>query len=974
MTLSAGSTVGTTADAIESTAGSEGTCAPRAWLHTDAPVRSLDGRWRVRFSRRAADLPPDGWQTGEGTGEGWASIPVPGHWPLVGVEGIRPWYTNTRYPFPVDPPHVPDENLIGDHVLVFDVDAAFAASTPWLRFHGVDAGATVWLNGERLGTIRGSRLMQEFDVADVLRTGRNVLAVRVFQWTAASYVEDQDMWWLPGIFRDVELVARPAGGIDDVFVHADYDAATGAGTLRVDVTTAASAVVDCRELGLDGAAPGVAHVLDRVEPWSSESPRLYDVLVRTPAETVRLRVGFRRVEVVDAQLRINGRPVILNGVNRHEFDPDGGRLVSPERARRELEIMKRHNVNAVRTSHYPPAPWFCDLTDELGLWVILENDIETHGFYWGEYAGDPSHDPEWREALLDRMRRTVERDKNHPSIFCWSLGNESDDGENMRVLARWTKERDPRRLVHYEGEQRCRDVDLWSQMYTDHAEVARIGRHDETPLPDAAEQAHRASLPFLLCEYAHALGTGPGGMTEYQELFETYPRLAGGFVWEWIDQGIRTTDADGTPYFAYGGDFGEVVHDGAFVTDGCVFPDLTPKPVLGDLKQVIAPVRIEVSPGEVAVTNRQAFTDTAAYAFAWSAAGAGGPLEVPVLAPGGRARVPLPPEAPRDRSVVVTAVLRSATPWADAGHEVAFGQHRVPGAVPAVVAVPRVAAGEGDLGVARFSPTGFLTELFGIPAAGPRLVLDRVPTDNDIVDRLVKPEDGAPAEVWRTQSLHLLQPRLLERTEEGDELVFRHRWSPLGRPDGILTESRWRTDGARLGLRWSLQPDGAWGPYWARIGLELVLETAVETVAWDGLGPGQAYPDCAQSVRDGHWEATVADLQIPYLRPQESGARGGIRSLVLGDDLAVAAADVAATVRRWSDAQLRDARHPHELVVEPRTYVTIDAAQHGMGSAGCGPDVLPAYRLTPRAATLDLVFERPDAASAGIAPRATEGR
>ncbi len=334
--------------------------------------------------------------------------------------------------------------------------------------------------------------------------------------------------------------------------------------------------------------------VERVEAWSAEVPRLYEAVVASAGERVLLQVGFRQVAVEDGLLLVNGHRVQLHGVNRHEFDPDTGRAVSEDVMRRDIELMKAHNVNAVRTSHYPPHPRFLDLCDELGLYVIDECDLETHGFFPLAWRHNPSDDPAWEEAFVDRMRRMVERDKNHASVLMWSLGNESGTGRNLSAMAAWARERDPSRPLHYEHDWSCRDVDVYSRMYASHAEVDAIGRGEEEPLADAALDARRRRMPFLLCEYAHAMGNGPGGLADYQALFERHPRCQGGFVWEWIDHGLRDV-ARG--FFAYGGDFGEPLHDSNFVADGLLFPDRTPSPGLIELKKVFAPVRITGAAG-----------------------------------------------------------------------------------------------------------------------------------------------------------------------------------------------------------------------------------------------------------------------------------------------------------------------------------------------------------------------------------------
>ncbi|MBM7173048.1 beta-galactosidase, partial [Streptomyces sp. G44] len=616
-----------------------GTLPPRAWYAaSDALALSLNGTWRFRLSP-TADAEDDAFAALRYDSGGWDEITVPGHWVLQGHGA--PQYTNQLYPFPVDPPRVPAENPTGDHLRTFDLPVGWpTAGTAALRFDGVESCARVWLNGTELGGFKGSRLAHEFDVGALLRPEGNVLAVRVHQWSAGSYLEDQDQWWLPGIFRDVTLLHRPEGRAGDHFVHASYDHRAGTGTLRVDADVQGRVTV--AELGIDVATG--EEVTVPVEPWTAETPRLYDGVLATAGERIPLRVGFRTVALEDGLIKVNGRPVLFRGVNRHEFHPETGRALDLDTMRADVLLMKRHNINAVRTSHYPPHPAFLDLCDEFGLWVVDECDLETHGFQAVGWRGNPVDDDRWTPALLDRAARMVERDKNHPSVIMWSLGNECGTGRGLTAMAEWIRARDGGRLLHYEGDGSCADTDLYSRMYADHAEVERIGRgEDEGP-------GRRRELPFLLCEYGHAMGNGPGGLSEYQRLFETYERLQGGFIWEWIDHGL----AHPAYGYAYGGDFGEELHDGNFVCDGLVFPDRTPSPGLVEYKKVIEPVRVEGDgrAGTVRVTNLHDFADLTHLAFTWSyevdgVSVADGALAVPATGPGGHAEVMLPPKPAR---------------------------------------------------------------------------------------------------------------------------------------------------------------------------------------------------------------------------------------------------------------------------------------------------------------------------------------
>jgi beta-galactosidase len=891
----------------------QGIRAPRALLHTDAPRLSLDGDWRFRLSP-IADVPADFADPGFDD-SGWDTLAVPSHWPLSGYG--NPWYTNVVYPFPVDPPHPPEENPTGDHRIAFDLPADWAARPVVLRFDGVESCAKVWLNGEELGFFAGSRLPAEFDVTPV--PGRNVLAVRVHQWSAASYLEDQDQWWLPGIFRSVTLEAR--GDLDDVFVHASY--ADGQGTLLVDAPVPAT--VSVPSLGI--SVPTGEPVTVPVEPWSAEQPRLYDATVSTAAETVRLRVGFRTVSIQDGVLLVNGAPVQFRGVNRHEFHPGHGRAVPYETMLADVLLMKRHNINAVRTSHYPPHPAFLDLCDEYGLWVIDECDLETHGFTFSGWENNPSDVPSWRDAYLDRMRRTVERDKNHPSIVLWSLGNESHTGANLAAMASWTRERDPSRPIHYEGDADCAYVDVYSRMYASHAEVDKIGQE--------------SGIPFLQCEYAHAMGNGPGGLAEYVALFDRHPRIAGGFVWEWIDHGLRHPRFE----YAYGGDYGEPIHDGNFVVDGLLFPDRTPSPGLLDVKKAYEPVRISFEDGRVVVRELRPVPPLR---FEWTAGAESGVLD-PSLA------LPSLPSFEEETWLTVRAVLASDEPWAPAGHEVAWAQHQVsPGesSVPSGSVRPQRTDVGFSLGPGEFDRFGRLTAFGGLAVGAPHLSLWRAPTDND------RGEHVNLHETWWALGLHRLTHRL-DGVSAGDTLVVRERTAAAALARGVHVTYEWASAGDGLALTVSVDPDGEWPEPIAKLAITLPLPSSLDQVTWFGRGPGEAYPDTGLATRFGRFESTVDELQTPYVKPQENGRRGDVRWVTLTDTVGRGlriAGDFGFAVRKWTDADLAAAKHRNELVPGDGLWLTIDAGQQGIGTASCGPGVLPEYALTLRKSAFTVVL------------------
>ncbi|MGW8482122.1 glycoside hydrolase family 2 TIM barrel-domain containing protein [Microbacterium sp. NPDC055903] len=977
----------------ESTEPGAGRRAPRADARSDAAVLSLNGTWRFRLTPTAA-----------GTGEGfidagfddaaWDRMRVPSHWvleeftPLAGGPSRRmlgtaegPLYTNTAYPIPLDAPRVSEANPTGDYRLVFETPEGFERAV--LRFQGVDSCAKVWLNGEELGWSMGSRLPFEFDV--VIRPGRNVLAVRVHRWSAGTYLEDQDMWWLPGIFRDVELIARPDGAIDDHFVHADYDHRTGLGTLRVDATTAA--VVEIPELGIVMPAGSTAEV--PVEPWSAESPRLYRGTLRSSGEIVELAVGFRRVEIVDGVFTVNGRSVTFRGMNRHEHDPRRGRALDAETMRQDIVMMKRANIDAVRTSHYPPHPEFLRLCDELGMWVVLENDLETHGFIYEGWEHNPPALPEWRDAIMDRLHRSVERDKNHPSIVIWSLANESMTGDAFGEMRRWLDDRDPSRPVLYERDPSYQDSDFYSVMYPSLELLELIGRREEPragklsmhglvfdgsadadTAPDPVDERRRG-LPFLLVEYAHAMGNGPGSLSDYWRIMRDHDRICGGFVWEWIDHGFLAEDADGVPYVLHGQDVDYEPNGGRYSLHGVVFADRTPTPALAELAAAYAPLRIEVGEDAVAIRNDRHSASTADLAFSWSVEQDGsvvgeGMLEVPLIGPGDSEVVSLQAsDMQGERVVTVQARLAETTAWAQAGHVVAWGQAELdrgptPDPLPAPGAGSAVTAAEVRLGTAVFDgANGRLRSLGGVDIDGPWLDLHRAPTEND----RGQGENNNIAKVWQQTGMNRLEHRT-DAVRAGDGwLEIAGRTAPSTHPHGVAWTMLWQQDGEGLELTVTAEFVGPWDdtPYmhrdiWVpRLGLLFGLPREYADVEWQGRGPGESYVDSFDAAPLGRYRRSIDELQVPYPVPQENGNHIDTRMLRLTGDgvpaLRVDGRDVFDfTARRWTSHELERAARPRELVDSGRVWLNLDHSQLGLGSASVGPATPERYRV-PRERT-----------------------
>ncbi|WP_250036352.1 glycoside hydrolase family 2 TIM barrel-domain containing protein [Paractinoplanes maris] len=868
-----------------------GALAPRARLRSTAGSLSLDGRWRFAWSPTA--------ETGRDPadpGIDWDELPVPGNWQMHGYG--QPAYTNVRYPFPIDPPHVPAENPTGEYRRIVRRPADWRGGRVLLRFDGVDSWFQVWVNGAPVGRSSGSRLTVEFDVTAFLTGGDDVLAVRVHQWSFASYVEDQDQWWLSGIFRSVALLHRPDGGLDDLWVVAGGD-----GSLEV------SAPVPVR-WELDGAS------LADVQPWSAEKPALYRLLVRTEAETVALDIGFRTVRVDGDRLLLNDAPLVFRGVNRHDIDARTGRAVSRARMEHDVQLMKQHNINAVRTSHYPPDPYLLELCDRRGLYVIEECDLETHGFIETAWRGNPSDDPAWAGVYADRMRRMVERDKNASSVVLWSLGNEAGWGRNLAANAAWTAERDPTRPIHYEGDAECESVGVYSRMYPTYDKLAAIGRHEEPALADPARDARRRGLPMIMCEYGHAMGNGPGGLADYEAVVDAHPRLAGGFIWEWADHGLLRDGA-----YRYGGDFGETIHDGSFVIDGLVFPDRTPSPGLLELAAVITPVRLRFDGDDLVIENRWSFTTTEHVVFDSS----DGVLDVPAIAPLSSLRLPL--AATEVSAAVDGRVLARA--------------HRPREAPPAAVRPAGRPVRPGNLGP--------------FPIASLTLDTWRAPTENDRFpgwDGTVSMEQQ-----WRAAGLDRLLARTVEERDDGSRV----RYLPAGLDSGFEVDYRWSAHGPATRLEVGIERLGEWRLPLPRLGIVLALPTpdpGAVVFDWSGLGPGESYPDSRAAVRPGRHRMTVLEAQTPYVVPQENGNRSEVDRVSLSTPDGTLRIDgdhpFDVAVRPWSTAQLERARHTGELVPEGLLWVHLAVGVTGLGSASCGPAVRPSARY--RTARADLAF------------------
>ncbi|BCL83899.1 beta-galactosidase [Ktedonobacteria bacterium brp13] len=967
-----------------------------------AAFQLLNGTWKFYYASTPV-LAPAAFFAEEFDTSGWDEITVPGCWQLQGYG--RPQYTNIVYPFPIDPPSVPTENPTGCYRHDFSVPASWLDQQIRLRFEGVDSAFHVWINGQSAGYSQGSRNAAEFDITRLVRPGHNSLAVRVYQWSAGSYLEDQDMWWLSGIFRDVSLQAFPRVYLEDYAVQTDLDERYENAILRVRASVGQNSDSDnktrcqvtlrlldtTREL-VPGAetsttlacAPGeraeveLQLLVRNPEKWSAESPSLYHLLLivrdeqGTILQVVAQRVGFRSIEIKHGNLLVNGVPVLFKGVNRHEHHPDLGRTIPFSSMLDDILLMKQNNINAVRTSHYPNDVRFYDLCDEYGLYVIDEADLECHGF---SMTSEPekwtSDNPAWEAMYLDRVERMVQRDKNHPSIILWSLGNEAFYGRNQVAMYRWVKEHEPTRPVHYEGDQEARSADVYSKMYPSLAILQEFGERTDL------------EKPLILCEYAHAMGNGPGGLLEYWEMFYRYKNLQGGFVWEWRDHGLRRSTSDGRTYFAYGGDFGDEPNDGNFVMDGLLFADSTPSPGLLEYKKILEPVAVKVldlAAGIVEITNRYSFLDLAHLVLVWSVVEDeriwhAGSLPLPQIAAGESVIITLPCKMPdvwqpdRDYWLNLSFKLAHDLAWADAGHEVAWAQFslqtaEVPAAPLDSIEMPALQCQESDQ-ILHIAGTDF-TLAFDLVNGqinawsyqgqqllthGPKLDFWRAPTDNDRY---------AAAHEWRNAGLHWLQQRVenvnWHKDEQRDTIVIevQTRIAPPFLAWGLacaLTYTIYGSGDVLVDIHGS--PQGAFPQTLPRIGLIMTLPGDLEQVAWYGRGPGEAYRDTWQANRMGVYRKRVEELFTPYERPQENGNRVDVRWLSLtntrGQGLfAQLSPSFNFSAHHYTAHEMAQAKHHYELQPHQEITLHLDSAQHGIGTASCGPGVLPQYELLTR--------------------------
>lgn len=968
--------------------------------------KSLNGRWKFRLDVSPFDAPE--WDAANPPK--WEEITVPGMWQLQGYG--RPHYTNIPYPFPVDPPNVPYANETGSYWREFEIPRAWEGQQIRLRFEGVDSAFHVWINGQLVGYSQGSRNASEFDITSFLQASGNTVAVRVYKFCDGTYIEDQDQWWLSGIFRDVYLIPFLSTSIIDYTVTTElddeYKDATLKATARIQGT---HGTVKLRLLDTNGdvvregsglSTDCVSLPLSRPHLWSAEDPYLYSLLIYFNNRVIIQRVGFRRIERKGHNFLVNGKPIIFYGVNRHEHHHLYGRAVPYEAMEKDLILMKQYNINAIRTAHQPNDPRFYDVCDRLGLYVIAEADLECHGFdpverakflrenpgfqgtdlelqfyVFREAAKWTSDNPDWKAAYLDRAVHLVERFKNHASVIFWSLGNEAFYGQNHAAMYHWIKQADPTRLVHYEGDRQGTTTDLYSAMYLSIEEMH-------------ARTQDKPDRPLILCEYGHAMGNGPGGLKEYIEAFRNNERLQGGFIWEWCNHGLLNKTEDGTQYFAYGGDFGDFPNDGDFVMDGLVFSDHSPSPGLVDYKKAIEPVKVSLVEGRIVIQNCYDFIDLHHLSCFWSTtddegttlprgsneillpnipAGESHTLDVP-----GSDRVQ---ETGKETWLNLSFQLRGDTAWAKAGHEVAWAQLLIcatPDFKPAIVppdAVFNIQEGHGRLKIT--CPTSDTTYTFNLVTGslewttsnqtivqqGPELSVYRAQTQNDT-------GFGGDWQVWEKYHLDLTEMHIRKATWEihgsSVEVNFDVRVAPPILEWSVNATLKYSLSSEMVQITSKGFFSGNHPPTIPRIGLTLKVPETFDQVQYYGRGPGESYADKKESQKFGTYASSVDNLFTPYEYPQENGNRSDTRWLRLrSSSSAEAKLELEArmengkdgfdfSARHYTAQDLDHAKHPFDLDRKKRKEVVLnlDMLSAGLGSGSCGPGPREPYRVMAR--------------------------
>lgn len=948
--------------------------------------KNLNGTWKFMFLEAPEYSPTDFYKSDFNTSD-MDDITVPGCWQTQGYGHMH--YSDLWYNFPINPPFVPSENPTGIYKRTFKIGKEFLNKKVILRFNGVDSAYQVWLNNENIGYSKGARNEAEFDVTDFVRINEeNYLTVQVYQWSDGTYLEDQDMWWLSGIYRDVEILGVPKNGIFDYKVVTDLfndyqDANLNIDidmdkfdhqTLNFELVNNKGQVVLNESKHCDSEKLHFETVLKNVDLWSAENPNLYKLFISVEKEgslieVVTQNVGFRQIEISGDTFLVNGVAIKFKGVNRHDYNPRNGRTVAKSEIEKDIILMKQFNINAIRTSHYPNSYYLADLCDEYGMYLISETDLECHGFELTEDYNWISDDPEWELAYTSRIKRMINRDKNHPSILFWSLGNESGFGCNFKKMAEISKEMDPTRLVHYEGDFDCEVVDVYSTMYTWLEHPTR-----KLLMKNIIEDSKK---PHILCEYCHAMGNGPGNLKEYQDLFYKYDKLQGGFIWEWFDHGIESYTEKREKYYRYGGDFGDDPSNKDFCIDGLLMPNRVPSPGLIEYKKVIEPITTEVvdaSKAQIKLINRYDFTNLNIFEMHYSLLEDGKVLESGTIGiPSIPARQSLEMTIPVNGSINakpgseyyinISYVLKEETSFAKAGYELANAQIILPISEEGIIIKPA-----GELNVEKNGAfvtilgsnfevtfdkvkgiiTSFEKDGINLMESGPKFTFWRAPISNDmeIVDEMKK-----------KQFLHLEHDIITDFSlEQNDQYIevevesihgttnsswhFNCKYIYDIYPSGDIVVKMSGVPGGKKDMAPDMLP---------RLGLVMKLRKNLENVRYFGLGPNENYADSHEAAHLGLFESNVEGMFTNYVVPQANGNHMDTRWVSFTDDrgqglVASSNGHFNFSTSYYDERTLDEAQHTCDLEKEDYIVFNLDYKQNALGTYSCGQWQLDKYR------------------------------
>ena len=946
--------------------------------------KNLNGIWKFLFLD-APEYSPKGFYGLNFDVSNWDDIEVPGNWQLQGYGKMH--YSDLWYNFPINPPYVPTENPTGIYKRDFFIEQDWLVNKTILKFNGVDSAFNVWINGQEVGYSKGARIQAEFDITDYIREGKNECVVRVYQWSDGTYLEDQDMWWLSGIFRDVELISEPINGINDISIVADLDNNYEDGEFKVTLNLRR---LDGQEVRFELLDSNGNLILDETEQassnevifkkeissvlkWTAEDPNLYTLYITLSKngeiiQVIPQKVGFRKIESKGEVFLVNGIAIKFKGVNRHDYNPKYGRVVSKEEMIKDIVLMKMHNINAIRTSHYPNSYDLYDLCDEYGMYLIDETDLECHGFELTGRYDWITDDPEWELAYVSRLERMIQRDKNHPSILMWSLGNESSFGCNFKAMAKKAKGMDSTRLVHYEGDFEAEISDIYTTMYT------WIEHDSKKLMKDVIENSKK---PHILCEYCHAMGNGPGNLKEYQDLFYAHDKLQGGFIWEWFDHGIETKNEDGKTYYRYGGDFGDDPSNINFCIDGLIMPDRTPSPGLLEYKKVIEPAEtkaIDLKKGIFNIINRYDFKNINTLDLIYRIEEDGkviqsGKVSLPSINSRESKQITIPYslDFPKtkgaDYYLNLAYVLKEDCTWAKAGHELATAQFKLPIVTESVQISPKgtlnvvndnyklIAKGDNfkvTFDLVKGNIIDITRDNFKVIEEGPRLNFWRAPIDNDMY---------VVEDYYKKYFMHLMHEVVKDVNYEVDRNTLSVKVNTING----TTNSSWYYESSYeykvfasgdVLLNISGKPTGMLenAPQMLpRIGAKMKVNKECYNVRWKGRGPGESYADTKECNLFGVYESSVDGMFTNYVKPQENGNHTECSWTRLINDRGMG---VMATTNDkfdfsasyYEDKDLELAKHTIDLKKRDYIVFNIDYKQNGVGTNSCGQSQLEKYR------------------------------